>query len=88
MFKVGEIILSGFINISGLLTIKVNKSFKESAVSKILDLVQNAATKKAKAEKFVTKFAKYYTPTVVNYCFSDSCITSNCKRWRFFNLGI
>lgn len=63
--KVGEIILSGFINISGLLTIKVNKSFKESAVSKILDLVQNAATKKAKAEKFVTKFAKYYTPAVV-----------------------
>lgn len=63
--KVGEIILSGFINISGLLTIKVNKSFKESAVSRILDLVQNAATKKAKAEKFVTKFAKYYTPAVV-----------------------
>lgn len=63
--KVGEIILSGFINISGLLTIKVNKSFNESAVSKILDLVQNAATKKAKAEKFVTKFAKYYTPAVV-----------------------
>lgn len=63
--KVGESIFSGFINISGLLTIKVDKSFKESAVSKILDLVQNAAGKKAKAEKFVTKFAKYYTPVVV-----------------------
>lgn len=63
--KTGESILSGFININGLLTIKVDKSFKESAVSKILDLVQNAAGKKAKAEKFVTKFAKYYTPAVV-----------------------
>lgn len=61
----GENILSGFININGVLTIKVTKSYNESAVSKILDLVQNATAKKAKTEKFITKFARYYTPTVV-----------------------
>ncbi|MCY6959317.1 heavy metal translocating P-type ATPase [Clostridium brassicae] len=61
----GQDITSGFINITGLLTIRVSKSFKDSAVSKILDLVQNASSKKAKAEMRITKFARYYTPTVV-----------------------
>ncbi|WMJ80822.1 heavy metal translocating P-type ATPase [Clostridium sp. MB40-C1] len=61
----GQDITSGFINITGLLTIRVSKSFKDSAVSKILDLVQNASSKKARTELRITKFARYYTPTVV-----------------------
>ena len=62
---VGEDILSGFINKNSVLTIKVNKEFGESTVSKILDLVENASTKKSKTENFITKFSKYYTPVVV-----------------------
>lgn len=61
----GDDILSGFVNENGLLTIKVSKAFGESAVSKILDLVQNASAKKAPTENFITKFARYYTPIVV-----------------------
>lgn len=61
----GNDILSGCININGLLTVEVTKEFEESTVSKILDLVENATSKKAKAENFITKFARYYTPAVV-----------------------
>lgn len=61
----GEEILSGSINISGVIKIKVTKEYGESTVSKILDLVENASSKKSKSENFITKFAKYYTPTVV-----------------------
>ena len=61
----GDSVLSGCINKSGLLTIKVTKEFGESTVSKILDLVENASSKKSKSENFITKFAKYYTPAVV-----------------------
>lgn len=61
---IGSNVLSGFINKNGLLTVKVEKSFKESTVSKILDLIENAGNKKAQAENFITKFAKYYTPIV------------------------
>lgn len=61
----GDKILSGCINGSGLLEIEVSKEFEESTVSKILDLVENASSRKAKAENFITKFAKYYTPIVV-----------------------
>ncbi|MBC2399096.1 heavy metal translocating P-type ATPase [Clostridium tetanomorphum] len=61
----GDEILSGFINQSGVITVKVSKEFGESTVSKILDLVQNASSRKAKAENFITKFARYYTPAVV-----------------------
>ncbi|KYH35000.1 cadmium, zinc and cobalt-transporting ATPase [Clostridium tepidiprofundi DSM 19306] len=63
--KSGSDILSGFINKSGVLTIRVTKEFGESTVSKILDLVQNASTKKAPTENFITKFARYYTPIIV-----------------------
>ena len=63
--KIGDEILSGCINQNGLLTIKVTKEFGESTVSKILDLVENASSKKSKHENFITKFAKYYTPIVV-----------------------
>ncbi len=62
---VGDEVLGGCINENGLLTIKVEKEFGESTVSKILDLVENASSKKSKSENFITKFAKYYTPIVV-----------------------
>ncbi|MFT8313260.1 MAG: heavy metal translocating P-type ATPase [Clostridium sp.] len=58
-------VLSGFINKNGILTIEVTKEFGESTVTKILDLVQNASSKKAPTENFITKFARYYTPVVV-----------------------
>ena len=58
-------VVSGAINLSSLLYIRVTKNFSDSTVSKILDLVENAENKKAKAENFITKFAKYYTPIVV-----------------------
>lgn len=60
-----EQILSGFINQSGQLTVEVTTTFGESTVSKILDLVENASSKKAPAENFITSFARYYTPIVV-----------------------
>lgn len=60
-----DIVLAGMINQSGLLTIKVTKLFNESSISKILELVENATSKKAQTEKFITTFAKYYTPVVV-----------------------
>lgn len=63
--KAGDAISSGCINCDGVLKIKVTKLFEESTVSKILNLVENATAKKAQAEKFITKFAKIYTPVVV-----------------------
>lgn len=63
--KEGGNAVSGCINTNGLLKIRVTKEFGESTVSKILELVENASAKKAKAENFITKFAKYYTPAVV-----------------------
>ncbi len=63
--KVGNEILSGCINQNGIIKIQVTKEFGESTVSKILELVENASSKKSKSENFITKFAKYYTPTVV-----------------------
>ena len=62
---VGGELLSGCVNITGLLKVRVTKEFGQSTVAKILDLVENAASKKAKAENFITRFAKYYTPAVV-----------------------
>lgn len=61
----GKEILSGAININGLLLVRVTKEFRESTVSRILDLVQNASSRKAPTENFITKFARYYTPFVV-----------------------
>jgi cadmium-exporting ATPase len=58
-------ILSGCININGVITAEVTKEFGESTVSKILDLVENASSKKSNSEQFITKFARYYTPVVV-----------------------
>ena len=61
----GDEVLAGMINQSGLLTVKVQKLFGESSISKMLELVENATARKAKTEKFITKFARYYTPVVV-----------------------
>ena len=61
----GDEVISGCINQSGLIRVRVTKLFGESTVSKILDLVENSSSKKAKAESFITKFARYYTPAVV-----------------------
>lgn len=63
--KTSEEVISGCININGTILVRVSKEFEESTVAKILDLVENASSKKAKAENFITKFAKYYTPIVV-----------------------
>ena len=62
---IGDEVLSGSINISGILKIKVTKEFSESTVSKILELVENASNRKSESENFITKFARYYTPIVV-----------------------
>ena len=61
----GDDVISGCINQSGLLRVQVTKVYEESTVAKILDLVENSSSKKAKAEHFITKFARYYTPIVV-----------------------
>ena len=65
--SVGDEVISGCININGVIKINTTKSFGESTVSKILDLVENSSMKKSKSENFITKFAKYYTPIV---CYS------------------
>lgn len=61
----GDSVLSGFINMSGLLKIEVTKAFHESTVAKILELVESSSARKTKTENFITKFARYYTPAVV-----------------------
>lgn len=67
--EINSEILSGVINTNGVLEIRVTKEFKESTLSKILDLVENAGEKKAHTEKFITKFSKIYTPTVIALAF-------------------
>ena len=62
--KIGDAVISGCINMTGVLIIRTTKEFGESTVSKILDLVENASSKKSSSENFITKFAKYYTPAV------------------------
>ena len=61
----GGAVMSGCINISGVLTVRVEKEYEDSTVAKILDLVENASSQKAETENFITKFARYYTPIVV-----------------------
>ena len=62
--KAGDEVISGCINMSGLIKVKTTKEFGESTVSKILDLVENSSSKKSRSENFISKFAKYYTPAV------------------------
>ena len=83
--KIGEKVLSGCINQSGVLTIKVEKEFGESTVSKILDLVENASNKKSKSENFITKFAKIYTPTVVGIAILLAIIPPFLLNWGSFS---
>ena len=83
--KIGEKVLSGCINQSGVLTIKVEKEFGESTVSKILDLVENASNKKSKSENFITKFAKIYTPTVVGIAILLAIIPPFLLKWESFS---
>ena len=63
--KPGDTVLAGQINISGALTVRVSRPFSESSISRVMDLVENAVARKAKTEKFITTFARYYTPAVV-----------------------
>ncbi|MCI6763705.1 cadmium-translocating P-type ATPase [bacterium] len=63
--QVNDEVISGCINVNGTLKVKVTKTYENSTVSKILDLVENASNKKSKSENFITKFAKYYTPIVI-----------------------
>ncbi|MDD7398255.1 MAG: heavy metal translocating P-type ATPase [Firmicutes bacterium] len=63
--NVGDNVISGTVNVSGTIEVKVLKVFYDSTVAKILDLVENASSQKSKAENFITKFARFYTPTVV-----------------------
>ena len=62
--KAGDEVISGCINMTGLLKIRTTKEFGESTVSKILELVENSSSRKSKSENFISKFAKYYTPAV------------------------
>lgn len=63
--EVGDTVLSGMVNSSGVLTVRVTRPYAESSVQKILDLVENASARKARTEKFITTFSRYYTPGVV-----------------------
>lgn len=76
----GDSVISGCINLSGVLRVKTEKTFGDSAVSRILELVENAAAKKAKAENFISVFARYYTPIVVISALAAAFIPP-----RFFN---
>lgn len=85
--KVGDTALSGSINQTGTLQIKVTKLYNDSTVAKILDLVENASSKKADTEKFITKFAKIYTPIVVFLAVAlaivPSLMTSDWNTWIY-----
>ena len=84
-YEIGDNVISGCINLNGLIKVRTTKEFGESTVSKILDLVENSGSKKSKAENFITKFAKYYTPIVVFLALAlaliPSIITGNLGTW-------
>ena len=77
----GDDVISGSVSINGVLEIKVEKVFGESTISKILDLVENASSKKAKTENFITRFARYYTPSVVGAAVLIVIIPSMITGW-------
>lgn len=83
----GDEVLSGSVNKNGVLEIEVSKRFSESTVSKILEMVENATSKKADSEKFITKFARYYTPAVVGLAVAiaviPGIITGNYSEWFY-----
>lgn len=84
----GQDVMSGFINQNGVLHIEVTKGYRESAVSKILDLVQNASSRKARTENFITKFAKYYTCCCDHRGIAGLCPAAGSSRRRTFGLGV
>ncbi len=81
----GDIILSGCINLTGVIKVKVTKTFEESTASKIIDLVENATEKKSNSDKFITKFSKIYTPlvviTAIIIAIIPSILTGNFEVW-------
>lgn len=81
----GNEVISGCINMTGLLHIRTTKEFGESTVSKILDLVENSSSKKSKSENFITKFAKYYTPAV---CYGALALAVLPPLVRMFAMGL
>lgn len=85
--SINEEVISGCVNLTSQIEVRVSKEFYDSTVSKILDLVENASSQKSKAENFITKFAKYYTPTVVIVAvllaIVPSLITSNWSTWIY-----
>ena len=88
--KVGDEVISGTLNLSSDIYVEVTTSFYESTVSKILELVENASSNKSKAENFITKFARIYTPTVVimalMLCLIPSFITGEWSTWIYRSL--
>ena len=81
----GDEVISGCINMTGLLHIRTTKEFGESTVSKILDLVENSSSKKSRSENFITKFAKYYTPAV---CYGALALAILPPLVRMFAMGL
>ncbi len=88
--EVGSEVLSGSINKEGVLKVKVTTSFKNSTVSKILELIENATSKKSKSENFITKFARWYTPIVVGLAvftaIVPSIMTGNWEQWIYSSI--
>ena len=82
-FKEGDFVYSGSINMNSVLILEVTKEFKDSTLSKIMDLVENQQEKKAKTERFITKFAKYYTPSVVAAAFIVFIIGYGISGWSW-----
>ena len=78
----GDEILSGFVNMRAVIEVKVTKEFSESTVSKILDLIENAQEKKSKGEKFISRFAKVYTPIVCILALAVAVIPSAISGWE------
>lgn len=85
--KQGDKVYSGSINLNSVIQIKVSKEYKDSTLSKILNLVENEQAKKAKTEKFITRFAKYYTPIVVLIALMVFLIGFGLSKWDFNNGG-
>lgn len=83
----GDNVMSGCINLSGVLKIKVTKTFSESTATKILNLIENASSKKANMENFITRFARFYTPTIIILGFSIAILPSlffgDFKTWIY-----
>ena len=83
--KAGEAVISGCINMTGVLKIRTTKEFGESTVSKILDLVENSSSKKSRSENFISKFARYYTPAV---CYSALALAVLPPLCRMLFMGL